>query len=295
MNAARLAAVGALTLSALAWMVAAPAKVAATAEVRGRQAPDVDLRAFVSTYCAGCHNDRLRTGGLSLANPELADPASHPELWEKVLHKMRTGQMPPARQPRPDPASLQPRSSAHVTTTLDRAAAARPDPGRVGAHRLNRTEYGNAIRDLLGVDIDANALLLPDEADEGFDNVAASLALSPAHLERYLTAAREISRLAVGDRVARRRRALGDLSRAATAGAGRARERRSAVRIARWPRRPPQLSAGRRIRVQGSPAPPGLRLHRRHGPRAAARSAHRWQARQALHRRRRSAQARPGR
>ena len=198
MNAARLAAVGALTLSALAWMVAAPAKVAATAEVRGQQAPDVDLRAFVSTYCAGCHNDRLLTGGLSLANPELADPAMHPELWEKVLHKLNTGEMPPPRQKRPDPAGLQ-RVVSHITATLDRAAAARPDPGRVGAHRLNRAEYGNAIRDLLAVNIDANSLLLQDEADEGFDNVAVSLALSPVHLERYLTAAREISRLAVGD------------------------------------------------------------------------------------------------
>ena len=209
MNAARLAAVGALTLSALAWMVAAPAKVAATAEVRGRQAPDVDLRAFVSTYCTGCHNDRLRTGGLSLANPELVDPVAHPELWEKVLHKLSTGQMPPANMRRPDAADLR-RTLALLTDTLDRAAAARPDPGRVGAHRLNRAEYGNAIRDLLAVNIDANALLLQDEADEGFDNVADSLALSPVHLERYLTAAREISRLAVGDQ------SLGDAARSST-------------------------------------------------------------------------------
>jgi len=209
MNAARLAAVGALTLSALAWMVAAPAKVAATAEVRGQQPLDVDLRAFVSTYCTGCHNDRLRTGGLSLANPELADPAMHPELWEKVLHKLSSGQMPPARQKRPDPAGLQ-RVVSHITTTLDRAAKARPDPGRVGAHRLNRTEYGNAVRDLLGVNVDTAGLLLQDEADDGFDNVAASLALSPSHLERYLTAAREISRLAVGDP------SLGETVRSAT-------------------------------------------------------------------------------
>jgi hypothetical protein len=87
----------------------------------------------------------------------------------------------------------------NITTTLDRAAAAHPDPGRVGAHRLNRTEYGNAVRDLLGITIDTSTVLLPDEADEGFDNVAVSLALSPAHLERYLSAAREASRLAVGD------------------------------------------------------------------------------------------------
>ena len=208
MNPARLAAAGALTLFALAWMVAAPAKVVATAEVRAQQAPEVDLRAFVATYCTSCHNDRLRTGGLSLADPEVADPARHPEMWEKILHKVGTGQMPPATRPRPDAAALR-RILTHVTTALDRAADAHPDPGRVGAHRLNRTEYGNAIRDLLGVSIDTG-WLLPDEADDGFDNVAASLALSPSHLERYLTAAREISRIAVGDP------SLGDAARSAT-------------------------------------------------------------------------------
>jgi hypothetical protein len=87
-----------------------------------------------------------------------------------------------------------------LQTTLDTAAAAHPQPGRVGAHRLNRTEYANAVRDLLSLQVDASTLLLPDEAEDGFDNVAASLALSPAHLERYLAAARQISRTAIGDR-----------------------------------------------------------------------------------------------
>jgi hypothetical protein len=209
MTAARLAVLGALSLLPLSWMMAAPVKVAATADAGRQPGPDVDLRAFVSTYCTGCHNDRLRTGGLSLAGPELADPAAHPELWEKVLHKVSTGQMPPAKQPRPDPAGLR-RIVTHVAATLDRAAEARPDPGRVGVHRLNRTEYGNAVRDLLGVTVDTATLLLPDEADDGFDNVAASLALSPSHLERYLTAAREISRLAVGDPT------IGEAARSAT-------------------------------------------------------------------------------
>jgi len=146
---------------------------------------------------------------MSLADPALADPAAHPELWEKILHKISTGQMPPAKMPRPEPADFR-QVIASITTTLDRAAAAHPDPGRIGAHRLNRTEYGNAIRDLLGVTIDTSNVLLPDEADEGFDNVAVSLALSPAHLERYLTAAREVSRLAVGDA------SLGDAVRSST-------------------------------------------------------------------------------
>jgi mono/diheme cytochrome c family protein len=188
-------AVATLTLLSVIWTAAQPAP---TSPSLTAQPPGVDLRAFAATYCIGCHNDRLRTGGMSLADPALVDPAAHPELWEKILQKLETGQMPPAKMPRPEPADLR-RVISHITTTLDRAAAAHPDPGRIGAHRLNRTEYGNAVRDLLGVTIDTSSVLLPDESDEGFDNVAVSLALSPAHLERYLTAAREVSRLAVGD------------------------------------------------------------------------------------------------
>lgn len=169
----------------------------------------VDLKGFVSTYCVTCHNDRSRTGGLSLSDPALADPIAQPELWEKVLHKISTGQMPPANLRRPEPTELR-RTTSFIADTLDRAALAHPDPGRVGAHRLNRVEYGNAVRDLLSVTIDPSTLLLQDEADDGFDNVATSLALSPAHLERYLTAAREVSRLAVGDST------LGEVPRSAT-------------------------------------------------------------------------------
>jgi hypothetical protein len=209
MHATRLAALAFFTVTVLATGLVSPARVGADGAARIQPAPAVDLRAFVTTYCTSCHNDRMLTGGLSLAAPGLADPAAHPELWEKVLHKVGTGQMPPAGRPRPEPASLD-RILTHISGTLDRAAEARPDPGRVGAHRLNRTEYGNAVRDLLGVTIDASALLLQDEADDGFDNVAASLALSPAHLERYLTAAREVSRLAVGDPT------LGEAARSAT-------------------------------------------------------------------------------
>ncbi|MFP5378539.1 MAG: DUF1592 domain-containing protein [Vicinamibacteria bacterium] len=123
---------------------------------------------------------------------------AHAELAEKILHKVRTRQMPPAaaRQPAPEVTRA---ALGRLESALDAAADARPYPGRVGIHRLNRAEYANAIRDLLALDVDTHALLLPDEADEGFDNVAVSLALSPAHLERYLDAARQISRLAVGD------------------------------------------------------------------------------------------------
>ncbi|MBI4475779.1 MAG: DUF1592 domain-containing protein [Acidobacteria bacterium] len=155
-------------------------------------------REFIEKHCTACHNDRLRTAGLTLAGVDPTNVSHNAELWEKVLHKLGTGQMPPPGRPRPAQAEVT-AMTAWLASALDRAAAADPNPGRVEVHRLNRTEYANAIRDLLGLEIDAKALLVPDEADEGFDNVAASLTLSPAHLERYLAAARDISRLAAGD------------------------------------------------------------------------------------------------
>jgi mono/diheme cytochrome c family protein len=175
-------------------------------EVAGRPAapatatitPPPHVAAFVQTHCVACHNDRALSGGLSLSAATF-NSLDNAVTWEKVLHKIRTGQMPPAPRPRP-PAAASTAMTTWLQTTLDADAAANPRPGRVGAHRLNRTEYANAIRDLLSLQIDAATLLLPDEAEDGFDNVAASLALSPAHLERYLAAARQISRMAIGDR-----------------------------------------------------------------------------------------------
>ncbi len=155
-------------------------------------------RELIDKYCVTCHNDNARTAGLTLSGLDVTKVGQNAELLEKVLHKLRTRQMPPAGRPRPEQGASQ-AMMASLEAALDAAAATRPRPGRVGVHRLNRTEYANAIRDLLALDVDTKSLLLPDEADEGFDNVAASLALSPAHLERYLTAARDISRLAVGD------------------------------------------------------------------------------------------------
>ena len=164
-----------------------------------RVAPPQQVITFVETHCVACHNDRALTGGLSLSADTFASLSGKTETWEKVLHKIRTGQMPPANRPRPGAADTT-AITTWLQTTLDTAADLDPQPGRVGAHRLNRTEYTNAIRDLFSLQIDAAALLLPDEAEDGFDNVAASLALSPSHLERYLAAARHISRMAVGDR-----------------------------------------------------------------------------------------------
>ena len=155
-------------------------------------------RDLLNRYCVTCHNDRLKTAGLTLDRADADNVGSGVELWEKVAHKLRSGAMPPPGMPRPDKSTL----DAFVTrleSELDREAAAHPDPGRPLEHRLNQFEYSNAIRDLLALDIDAATLLPADESDHGFDNIAAVLSISPTLLERYLSAARKISRLAVGD------------------------------------------------------------------------------------------------
>jgi hypothetical protein len=129
----------------------------------------------------------------------LQQVGAHAEIWEKIARKFRTHEMPPPGAPRPDGATYA-AVTAHLENALDSAAAAIPTPGRVPVHRLNRAEYANAIRDLLGLDIDSRRVLPADDADqEGFDNVASVLTVSPALLENYLSAARMISRLAVGD------------------------------------------------------------------------------------------------
>jgi mono/diheme cytochrome c family protein len=158
-----------------------------------------DAGDIINTYCVGCHNGRLKTAGLELDRLDLQHIADHAEQWEKVVTKLRTGEMPPPGRPRPDAAAYR-EAAAALEKELDAAASAKPHPGRVPVHRLNRNEYTNAIRDLLGLEIDGRALLSSDEADqEGFDNVASVLSVSPALLENYLSAARTLSRLAVGD------------------------------------------------------------------------------------------------
>jgi len=159
----------------------------------------VEARALLDKYCVGCHSDRAKTGGLSLQSIDVAAVAQHAETWEKVVRKLRVGLMPPIGMPRPD-ATTYDAFTAWVEQQIDRAAAAGgPDPGRPPIHRLNRTEYTNAVRDLLGLEIDARALLPPDDSGFGFDNNADVLAVSPALLDRYLVAAQSVSRLAVGD------------------------------------------------------------------------------------------------
>ena len=155
-------------------------------------------RSVVDKYCVTCHNQRLKTGGLTLDTPDLANVAAHPDVWEKVIRKVEAGMMPPAGVPRPDAATRK-ALVANLEGVLDRAAKASPNPGRPLVHRLNRAEYANAIRDLLAVDLDVSALLPPDDSSAGFDNNADVLGLSPVLLESYLTAAERISALAVGD------------------------------------------------------------------------------------------------
>src|SRR5262249_26312813 len=149
-------------------------------------------------YCVTCHNERLKTARLALDAVDAERPADHPEVWEKVIRKLRTGAMPPPGAPRPDQAAYASLAS-WLETEIDRAATAKPNPGRTETfHRLNRAEYQNAIRDLLAVEIDVTSLLPPDDSSYGFDNIAGVLKLSPTLLDRYIDAARTIASVAVG-------------------------------------------------------------------------------------------------
>ena len=198
-----LAAAGLLVLVGLARV-----ETAASAEASARQASStrsaqgspsaVGAQGTIDRYCVTCHNPRMKAGGLVLDALPVANAAREPETWEKVIRKVRTGMMPPAGAPRPDRASLD-GLAATAETAIDRAAAAAPNPGAAALHRLNRTEYNNAIRDLLDLPIDATALLPGDDSSEGFDNQASVLSVSPALMQAYVTAAAKISRLAVGD------------------------------------------------------------------------------------------------
>lgn len=155
-------------------------------------------QAFFTHYCASCHNQKLKTAGLVLDTPDLSHIAQQGELWEKVVLKLRLKMMPPQGAPQPDDPSRG-EIVEFLESELDRAAAADPDPGRPLVHRLNRAEYANAVRDLLGFDVDVASLLPPDNATYGFDNIAEGLGISPALLQAYLTAARKISATATGD------------------------------------------------------------------------------------------------
>jgi hypothetical protein len=158
----------------------------------------VAQQAVLNKYCITCHSAKLRTGGLSLQDADLNSVPTAADTWEKVIRKLRTGSMPPQGLPRPDTATVN-NLASFLETSLDRAAAATPNPGHAAMHRLNRAEYVNAIRDLVALDVDATALLPPDDESSGFDNIADVLRMSPSLMERYLSASWNISREAVGN------------------------------------------------------------------------------------------------
>ncbi len=155
-------------------------------------------RSTIQQYCSGCHNERLKSGGFSWAGIDLTHPSSSAESIEKAIRKVRAGMMPPPGMPRPADSALKTFASS-LEHSVDQAALANPNPGRPALHRLNRTEYGNVVRDLLGFEVDVKSLLPPDDMSHGFDNMSDVLTVSPTLMEGYMRAAGRISRLAVGD------------------------------------------------------------------------------------------------
>ncbi len=184
---------------------AAPNESAAPTEPAGAgqapaEAPDPAeaSRTVLRRYCVACHNGRTLTAGLALDTVDMAQIGDHADLWERVVRKLRAGLMPPAGRRRPDEATYD-RVATWLETELDTAASALPNPGRTQTfHRLNRAEYQNAVRDVLGITVEIEDLLPADSASYGFDNIAGVLRVSESLMERYLTAARRISRAAMG-------------------------------------------------------------------------------------------------
>ena len=161
-------------------------------------APATSYRETLDRYCVVCHNQRLKTANLMLDTMDLSQVPAQAEAWEKVVRKLQAGLMPPPGVRRPDPETYH-ALTAWLEAQLDRGEVQHPQPGRPILHRLNRSEYANAIRDLLALDIDASALLPPDDSAFGFDNISDALGVSPALQEQYLSAALKIGALAVGD------------------------------------------------------------------------------------------------
>jgi hypothetical protein len=176
-------------------LLVAAQPVLAQTEAAATASPQQQL---VDRYCAGCHNDKRKSGGFSWTSLSLADPAANAEAAERVLRKLRAGLMPPAGMPRPGDADAKALRVA-IETGVDRSAASHPYAGAPELHRLNRAEYRNSIRDLLGLDVDVSSLLPPDESGRGFDNMADALTITPTLVQGYVRAAGKISRLAVSD------------------------------------------------------------------------------------------------
>ncbi len=164
---------------------------------RTQSQPDTPVSTVVNQYCIGCHNSKVKAGSFVLDSILTAPVGQHSEEWEKAVRKLRVRHMPPMGLPRPDEKTYE-AVVGSLSAQLDAAAAAHPNPGRTDTfRRLNRTEYQNAIRDLLAIDLDVKSILPGDEAGYGFDNVTVGN-LSPTLLESYLQAAQRISTLALG-------------------------------------------------------------------------------------------------
>jgi mono/diheme cytochrome c family protein len=161
-------------------------------------APMTPQYALVKQYCIGCHNSKLKTAGVSLEGLDTTRVGNNAGIWEKVLTKVSAEQMPPAGLPRPNNETYH-EFTSWLESALDKAAAAHPNPGRPTVHRLNRAEYSNSIRDLLAVDTAPLVTLPPDDTGYGFDNIGAVLSLSPVLIERYMSAANKIVKVAIGD------------------------------------------------------------------------------------------------
>jgi hypothetical protein len=153
---------------------------------------------MVKQYCASCHSDRGKAGGLTLASFDAAEVTDHVEVAEKMIRKLRAGMMPPAGAKRPEEAALQ-QLAAGIETRIDRAAALSPNPGSRPFQRLNRAEYGRAIHDMLSIDVDVESLLPPDTISHGFDNIADVQMMTPTVLDAYLRASAKVTRDALGD------------------------------------------------------------------------------------------------
>ena len=186
-----------MALTAVATLAAQDARPQGSRPAASRAAAPAHQQT-IDGYCVGCHSNRLKAGDLSLESLAVESAAAHADSWERVVRKLRIGAMPPQGARRPDQPVLD-GLATWLEDTLDRAAAERPNPGQPALHRLNRTEYANAVRDLLGLDVDVSSLLPPDNAAFGFDNIADALGSSPALLQAYLSAARRIGAVAVGD------------------------------------------------------------------------------------------------
>ncbi len=233
-----------VVFSALAQAAGAQANLRPHAEVAHADVAK-EKWAFLDQYCSKCHNTTDWAGGIafdSLTADNIPDDA---ETWEKAVRKLRGRLMPPAGNPQPDNQAVASFVS-WMETNLDNAAAGHDDPGRVALHRLNRKEYANAVRDLLAVEIDPVDVLPPDDAKDGFDNVADALQVSPSFLDQYLAAARTVAVKALGNRDAR------PVGTTYTSGGGEQffRRRRSAARHSRRHRRDARLPGGWRVRHQ---------------------------------------------